>query len=154
MLLFPTTTGLYLLDTSDAFVNQFGILACALVTVIVLSAGLTALPKLQKHLNRTSSIKMGTKWRILVGGIAPVALGYMLINEIQTKSTEQYSGYPAWFNGVFGWGMAGALIVGAVLLSLIPWSDKSKLSDPEYDEFEAELAAEDAAEAAAEEVKS
>jgi NSS family neurotransmitter:Na+ symporter len=40
------------------------------------------------------------------------------------------------------------------LLSLIPWSDKSKLSDPEYDEFEAELAAEDAAEAAAEEVKS
>ena len=33
--------------------------------------------------------------------------------------------------------MAGALIVGAVLLSLIPWSDKSKLDDPEYDEFNA-----------------
>ncbi|PQZ96190.1 sodium-dependent transporter [Arthrobacter sp. MYb227] len=150
MVLFPTTTGLYLLDTSDAFVNQFGILACALVTVIVLSAGLTALPKLQRHLNRTSSLKMGTGWRILVGGIAPVALGYMLINEIQTKSTESYSGYPTWFNGVFGWGMAGALIVGAILLSLIPWSDKSKLKDPEYDEFDAALSAEEAAEAAQE----
>lgn len=27
--LFSTTTSLYLLDTLDAFVNQFGILACA-----------------------------------------------------------------------------------------------------------------------------
>jgi len=137
LILFPTTTGIHLLDTSDAFVNQFGILACALVTVIVVSAGLSSLPRLQKHLNLTSSIKMGAGWRILVGGIVPVALGYMLINEIQTKSTEQYSGYPAWFNGVFGWGMAGALIVGALLLSLIPWSEKSKLKDPEYEEFNA-----------------
>lgn len=135
LLLFPTTTGIQLLDTSDAFVNQFGILACALISVIVISAGLSSLPRLQKHLNRTSSVKMGTGWRILVGGVAPVALGYMLINEIQSKSSEQYSGYPAWFNGVFGWGMAGALIVGAILLTLIPWSDKSKLSDPEYDAF-------------------
>ena len=150
LILFPTTTGLQLLDTSDAFVNQFGILACALVTVIVLSAGLTSLPKLQKHLNRTSSLKMGVGWRILVGGIAPVALGYMLINEIQTKSTESYSDYPIWFNGVFGWGMAGALIVGALLLSLIPWSSKSKLNDPEYNEFDAALSAEETAEAAQE----
>ncbi len=137
LILFPTTTGIQLLDTSDAFVNQFGILACALVTVIVVSAGLGSLPRLQKHLNRTSTVKMGAGWRILVGGVVPVALGYMLINEIQTKSTEQYSDYPAWFNGVFGWGMAGALIVGALLLSLIPWNDKSKLKDPEYDEFDA-----------------
>lgn len=117
--------------------NQFGILACALVAVIVVSAGLSSLPRLQKHLNRTSTVKMGAGWRILVGGIVPVALGYMLINEIQTKSTEQYSGYPAWFNGVFGWGMAGALIVGALLLTLIPWSEKSRLKDPEYEEFNA-----------------
>lgn len=137
LVLFPTTTGIHLLDTSDAFVNQFGILACALVAVIVISAGLSSLPRLQQHLNRTSTIKMGTGWRIVVGGIVPVALGYMLINEIQTKSSEQYSGYPAWFNGVFGWGMAGALIVGAVLLSLIPWSEKSKLNDPEYEAFNA-----------------
>ncbi|MEV8143295.1 sodium-dependent transporter [Specibacter sp. NPDC078709] len=136
LVLFPTTTGLYLLDTSDAFVNQFGILACALVTVIVVSAGLTSLPRLQRHLNKTSSLKLGSWWRILVGGIVPVALGYMLITEVQAKSAEQYSGYPAWFNGVFGWGMAAALIVGAVLLSLIPWSEKSRLKDPEYDEFD------------------
>ena len=130
--LFSTTTSLYLLDTLDAFVNQFGILACALVVVIILGSGLGALPKLAKHLNRHSSIKLKTGWMVLVGGVGPAALGYMLLNEFQTKISESYSGYPLWFNGVFGWGMAGALILGAVLLSLVPWSRKSKLEDPEY----------------------
>ena len=141
--LFPTTTGLYLLDTMDAFVNQFGILACALIIVIVLGAGLGLLPKLAKHLNRHSSIKLGTGWKVLVGGVGPAALGYMLINELQTKMAEQYSGYPAWFNGIFGWGMAGALIVGAVLLSLIPWSSNSKLNDPEFEQHKANVEAEE-----------
>ncbi|WP_313813638.1 sodium-dependent transporter [Glutamicibacter sp.] len=151
LLLFPTTTGLYLLDTMDAFVNQFGILACALAIVIILGAGLGALPKLAKHLNRHSSIKLGTGWMVLVGGVGPAALGYMLINELQTKLSEQYSGYPAWFNGIFGWGMAGALLVGAVLLSLIPWSKNSKLNDPEYLQHQENVIAEEVPETAVKE---
>ena len=151
LVLFPTTTGLYLLDTMDAFVNQFGILACALVLVIVFGAGLGMLPKLAKHLNRHSSIKLGTGWKVLVGGIGPAALGYMLINELQSKMAESYSGYPVWFNGIFGWGMAGALIVGAIVLSLIPWSKNSKIDDPEFDQHRANVEAEEVPEAAGKE---
>ncbi|MNW52464.1 Sodium:neurotransmitter symporter family protein [compost metagenome] len=143
MILFPTTTGLYLLDTMDAFVNQFGILACALVIVIVFGAGLGMLPKLAKHLNRHSSIKLGTGWMVLVGGVGPAVLGYMLINEIQTKLATPYEDYPVWFLGIFGWGMAGALIVGAVLLSLVPWSKNSKKNDPEFDQHRANVEAEE-----------
>lgn len=143
LVLFPTTTGLYLLDTMDAFVNQFGILACALVLVIVFGAGLGMLPKLAKHMNRHSSIKLGTGWKVLVGGIGPAALGYMLINEVQSKINEPYSGYPAWFNGIFGWGMAGALIVGAVLMSLIPWGKNSKIDDPEFEQHQKNVEAEE-----------
>ena len=76
---------------------------------------------------------------VLVGGVGPAALGYMLLNELQSKIGEQYSGYPAWFNGIFGWGMAGALIVFAVLLSLIPWSRGSKLNDPEFEQHKAKV---------------
>ena len=151
LLLFPTTTGLYLLDTLDAFANQFGILACALVMVIVFGSGLGLLPKLAKHLNRHSSIKLGRGWMVLVGGIGPAILGYMLINEIQAKISEQYSGYPAWFNGIFGWGMAGALIVGAMLLSLIPWGKKSKIDDPEFAEHQKNVEAEEYPETAGKE---
>ncbi len=142
LLLFSATTGIYLLDTIDAFVNQFGILACALVMVIVFGSGLGMLPKLAKHLNRHSSIKLGTGWMVLVGGIGPAVLAHMLINEFQAKITEQYSGYPAWFNGVFGWGLCGLLIVVAGLISLIPWSKNSKLEDPEYDQHQQNVQAE------------
>lgn len=151
LILFPTTTGLYLLDTMDAFVNQFGILACALVLVIVFGAGLGMLPKLAKHMNRHSSIKLGTGWKVLVGGIGPAALGYMLINEVQSKVNESYSGYPLWFNGIFGWGMAGLLIVGAIVLSLIPWSKNSKINDPEFDQHRENVEAEELPEPAGKE---
>ncbi|WP_195706690.1 sodium-dependent transporter [Paramicrobacterium fandaimingii] len=133
ILLFPTTTGLNLLDVTDAFVNSFGIVAVALVVVIFLTAGFTALPKLRDHLNKTSSVKMGRTWMMFVGGITPIILGYILIDSLQTRIAEGYGDMPTWFVGVFGWGMAIALIVVAYLLSKLPWSSKSALHDPDID---------------------
>ncbi|GAB2509817.1 NSS family neurotransmitter:Na+ symporter [Paramicrobacterium agarici] len=133
ILLFPTTTGLNLLDVTDAFVNSFGIVAVALVVVIFLTAGFTALPKLRDHLNKTSSIRMGRTWMMFVGGITPIILGYILIDSLQTMISEGYGDMPAWFVGVFGWGMAIALVVVAYLLSKLPWSSKSALHDPDID---------------------
>lgn len=134
IVLFPTTTGLYVLDTVDGFVNQFGIVAGALVAVIVVVWIYRKLPSLREHVNRYSSFKLGGVWFILAGVVAPVVLAYMLVTEIIAKSTESYSGYPLWFNAIFGWGMSVALIVFAILMSFVPWSAKSKLNfDPEYD---------------------
>ena len=125
MLLFPTTTGLNLLDITDAFVNNFGIVAVALVATVTLTAGFGALPTLRNHLNRSSSFKVGRIWQVFVGGIAPIVLGYILINEIQNTVTNGYSGMPEWFINVFGWGMAIALVVISFLLTAIPWGNNS-----------------------------
>jgi NSS family neurotransmitter:Na+ symporter len=143
--LFPTATGLYLLDTSDAFVNSFGITLGALVTVIVLAWFLRKLPLLSAHLNRISTIKMRRTWMVLVAGVVPLALIYMVANEFITKISTTYEGYPAWFVGIFGWGMAGGLIVLALALTFIPWSSRSKAHlDPEYDSVVANEAKETA----------
>ena len=132
--LFPTATGLYLLDTSDAFVNSFGITLGALVTVVVLAWFLRKLPLLSAHINRVSTIKMRRTWMVLVAGIVPLALIYMVYNEFATKISTTYEGYPDWFVGVFGWGMAGGLVVLALALTFVPWSSRSKAHhDPEYD---------------------
>jgi neurotransmitter:Na+ symporter, NSS family len=133
ILLFPTTTGLNLLDVTDAFVNNFGIMAVALVAVVLLTYGLRSLPLLGSHVNETSSIKLGRGWRIMVGIVAPVVLGYILVNELIARIQEGYNDMPAWFVGVFGWGMAGALIVVAFILSLIPWSSRSAANHPVLD---------------------
>ncbi|MFD5278336.1 sodium-dependent transporter [Pseudarthrobacter sp. NPDC058362] len=145
LLLFPTATGLYLLDTSDAFVNSFGITLGALVTVVVLAWFLRKLPLLARHLNRTSTIRMHRGWIALIAVVVPAALIYMVYNEFATKIAEPYSGYPDWFLAVFGWGMAAALVVLALALTFIPWSSRSKLNyDPEYDALVAEEAKETA----------
>ncbi|MBN7793571.1 sodium-dependent transporter [Microbacterium esteraromaticum] len=134
--LFSTTTALLVLDTADAFINAFGIMAGAFVSVIVVSWVLYKLPVLREHLNRRSSFRVGRVWMLLVGVLAPVVLGYLLVSEIIAKSAEPYGGYPVWFLWVFGWGMVIGLIVLAVLLSLLPWSSRSHAKDdPDYDEF-------------------
>lgn len=133
LLLFPTTTGLNLLDVMDAFVNNFGIVAAALVCTVTLTAGFAALPTLRNHLNRSSSFKVGRVWQLLVGGIAPVVLGYILIGELQKVLTEGYGGMPRGFVNTFGWGMALGLIVIAIILSLLPWPAKSNAQKMDSD---------------------
>ncbi|WP_314475392.1 sodium-dependent transporter [uncultured Microbacterium sp.] len=136
MALFSTTTALSVLDTADAFVNSFGIMAVALVAVIIVAWLLHKLPVLVEHLNRRSSFRVGTIWKVLVGVLAPVVLGYLFISELIAKTSEPYSGYPGWFLAIFGWGMVIALVVLALILSALPWSGRSHAKDdPEYDEF-------------------
>ena len=136
MALFSTTTALTVLDTTDAFVNAFGIMTVALVAVIVVAWLLHRLPTLQEHLNRRSSFRTGWVWKILVGALAPIVLGYLFVSELIAKISTPYEGYPIWFLAIFGWGMVIALVVFAILLSLLPWSRRSHAKDdPEYDEF-------------------
>ena len=110
ILLFPTTTGLNLLDVTDAFVNNFGIMACALVTVLLVTYGFRKLPLLGGHVSEVSSIKLGLWWRIMVGIVSPIVLGYILISEVIKRIQEGYGdpAMPDWFVGVFGWGWPAA----------------------------------------------
>lgn len=136
MALFSTTTALAVLDTTDAFVNAFGIMAVALVAVIIVAWVFHKLPALQEHLNRRSSFRVGLVWKLLVGALAPIVLGYLFVTELITKIQTPYMGYPVWFLGIFGWGMVVALVIFAVLLSLLPWGTRSHAKDdPDYDEF-------------------
>ncbi|GAA4117648.1 sodium-dependent transporter [Enteractinococcus coprophilus] len=126
---FGTTSGVYLLDTLDKFVNQFGIVAAAFVAVVVVAWLLRRLGRMVTHLNKVSSFRLGTIYKILVAIVLPVVLGYMLISEFINLITaeEPYEGYPGWYVNTFGWGMALGLIVIAVILSLIPWPQNSAL---------------------------
>jgi NSS family neurotransmitter:Na+ symporter len=128
-LVFPTTMGLALLDTLDAFVNAYGIVAVAVVAVLILAYVVRGLPTLRDHLDFRGSFKIGKLWMVCVAVIAPLVLVVSLVLSTRDMLTagEPYSGYPAWFVGVFGWAMAVVLVVGAVVLSLVPWPARSHL---------------------------
>ena len=140
ILLFSTTTGLNLLDVTDSFVNNFGIVSVAFVAVVLLSYAFRALPKLAHHLNKTSSFKVGLGWRIMVGVVAPIVLGVILVSEAISRIKEGYGDppMPGWFVGVFGWGMVIALVVFAVIMSLLPWASHSAAHRPSEDALDLE----------------
>ncbi|WP_019146283.1 sodium-dependent transporter [Aeromicrobium massiliense] len=116
VLLFSTTSGLTVLDIVDFFINRFGILLAAVVMMVVLAWGVRSLPSLAAHLNRHGSLKLGRVWMALVGVVAPLALGYVLLSEFLDTVETPYGGHPTWMLNVFGWGTAAlVLVVGVVI---------------------------------------
>lgn len=126
VLLFGTTTGLPMLDVFDKFVNYFGIVAVAFVSLIAIVAN-EKLGLLGNHLNETSSFKVGFFWRLCIVLTSGV-LAFMLFSEGAKVFSEGYEGYPNWFVNTFGWGMSISLLVVAFFLSRLKWKSETKLT--------------------------
>jgi len=120
-LLFSTTTSLYALDIIDHFINHFGILLVAVVSMVMLAWVFRAVPTLARHLNRHGSLKLGYVWMALVSVITPAALAWVLVDQFRTDIETPYEGFPTWMLGWLGWGVAGGVIVVGLLASLVPW---------------------------------
>lgn len=121
VLLFSTTTGLIALDVVDNWANNIGIVGSAVLTTILVIWVLRKGPELRYHLNAVSTFRVGNIWVILVGVLAPVVLGYMLLSRVVTLIVDGYGGYPSGYLGIFGWGLIGFIIVAAVVLTFVPW---------------------------------
>lgn len=124
VVLFGTTTGLQMLDVMDKFVNYFGIVAVAFVSLVAIVSN-EKLGLLGNHINKSGSFKVGFVWRLCIV-ITTGILAFMLLSEGAKVFTNGYEGYPSWFVNTFGWGMAAALVVVAYLLSRLPWKNEEK----------------------------
>lgn len=133
--MFSTTSGLFVLDIVDHFINRFGILLVAVVSMVVLAWALRSLPLLADHLNRDGSIRLGRWWQVLLAVVTPVVLTYILVQELRAVIAEPYEGYPGWMLGVFGWGAAVAVVVVAFLATLLPWRASTPLEPVDGEEF-------------------
>ncbi len=130
LIFFSTTSGIYVLDIVDHFINQFGILLVAVVSMLVVAWGFRALPMLADHLNHNGSIHIGTWWRVLISIVAPLALAYILLDGLITDIDEPYEGYPTWMLLTFGWGAAVAVIVFGFLATAVRWRPETSLEVP------------------------
>ena len=134
--LLGTTGGVYVLDTMDNFINSFGILLVAAVSMVALAWVWRRLPTLAAHVNVRSSIKLRMWWYALVAVVVPIVLLTMLVIELRKNLAEPYEGYPAELLGVFGWGVVIAIPFIAMLLSLLPWKRGVDLDDPGSDQLD------------------
>ncbi len=130
LIFFSTTSGIYVLDIVDHFINQFGILLVAVVSMLVIAWGFRALPMLADHLNHNGSIHIGTWWRVLISIVAPAMLTYILVDGLVGDLEEPYEGYPQWMLLTFGWGAAVAVIVFGFLATTVRWRPETSLEVP------------------------
>jgi neurotransmitter:Na+ symporter, NSS family len=128
---FSTTSGVYVLDIVDHFINRYGILVVAVVSMLAVAWLARALRELADHMNRTGSVPLGSWWKVLISAITPLVLIVVLVRELTADLQTPYESYPSWMLGVFGWGIAVAVIVLAVLASLIRWRPETSPNVPE-----------------------
>lgn len=127
---FSTTSGVYVLDIVDHFINRYGILVVAVVSMLSVAWLARALGPLANHLNRTGSIQLKQGWKVMIGAITPLVLMVILARELADDIGTPYEGYPAWMLAVFGWGAAIAALVAGFLASRIRWRPETSLDLP------------------------
>lgn len=128
--LFPTTTGLGTLDIMDKFINVFGIVAIALVTLVIVGWGLRMFPVLSRHLDAISTIRTRGWWVGAVGVVTPIVLAVTLVGDTRELLINPYGGYTATQLLVYGWGLAVVIWVGSFILSRLPWAQGTQFEAP------------------------
>lgn len=130
--LFATRGGLFFLDAADYFINQFGVAAIGLVEVVLIAWAFRKLDVFKKHANSVSDIQIGTWWKVCLGLITPLVLGYMMFGLLKINILKQhtdsdgniignYEGYSNGFIWASGWSVAILAIVMAIIFTLFKW---------------------------------
>ncbi|MBM7570971.1 sodium-dependent transporter [Aquibacillus albus] len=143
-LFFANQGGLNLLDTVDHFINSYGVALAGLFEVVAIAWFAKSLKDFQNHANEVSDIKLGTWWRVCLGFITPIVLGYMMLQNLKSELTGSidpetgelvfYGKYPVDFLFNYGWVVAiGAMFVGA-LFTLKKWPKNSGAKNKSQDE--------------------
>jgi neurotransmitter:Na+ symporter, NSS family len=130
LVLFSTTSGIYVLDVVDHFVNQYGILVVALISMLVVAWALRALTGLGEHLNVHGRPRVGTGWRVLTSLVAPLALAVVLVFALDEDLDAPYEDYPTWLLMGFGWLLVVALPVVGFVVARLPWRAGTHLDGP------------------------
>ncbi|WP_026700581.1 sodium-dependent transporter [Salibacterium aidingense] len=130
-LIYATRGGINFLDAADYFINQFGVALLGLVEVVALAWFMRKLGTFQSHANAISDIRVGGWWKVCLGIITPVVLGYMMFDLFRQNLMKQfetdngnYEGYPDLFILVNGWGVAAAALIIGIIFTVFRWKNK------------------------------
>lgn len=113
-LIYTTGGGIRYLDVVDHFTNQYGIVLGGLFEVILIAWLANKLNEFREHANAVSYVPLGSWWNICLKWITPVLLTCMVLMTLLEELGKPYEGYP--YSGliVFGWGVLGIILVGAL----------------------------------------
>ena len=118
IILFSSTNAIKLVDIIDHFINNIGIVAGALISIILVSWFKRSLMKdLEAHINRISTVQLGKTWQLTLTIITPAVLLSTLVLTIGALLQKGYGDYSVSLQMWFGWGCIIFCILGALLFS-------------------------------------
>ncbi|MDR0594352.1 MAG: sodium-dependent transporter [Bifidobacteriaceae bacterium] len=139
---FGTKAGLANLDVVDKYTNEVGIVLSAVVMMVVVMWVYRRGREFSHHLTALSTFPVGPVWRFLVGLVAPLVLGYILVMTVLGLLGEPYGGYDRWLVNLGGWGVVGLGAAVALVLPLVAWP-RDPLDFQAYPAYGSEVGAAD-----------
>ena len=132
--LFGTRSGLNTLDIVDNFINNVGVVGCAVAMTVFTALVRPRLAGLRRHLNSVSAPSITPVWDFLVGIVIPAVLAFMLISSLITSLREGYDEYATYLVTIFGWGSVAFALIASAILTLVPWSHPQRNSTTPTDQ--------------------
>lgn len=97
----------------------------------------------QDHANGISDIRLGLWWKVCLGVITPVVLGYMMFDLFRTNllglfdtETGNYEGYSDAFILWGGWAVAAFAIIAGFVFMAIRWRSRDIVDEVDSQERE------------------
>lgn len=115
-LIFATKAGLYWLDITDHWVNDFNLVMIG-VFECVLVGWIFGAKKLREYFNKTSTIKFGRWWDIMIRYVTPIIMLLISISYLVENLSKAYGDYAPKYLIIGGWGVVIATIVAGFVLS-------------------------------------
>ncbi len=130
-IIFTTQGGLFWLDIVDHFLNHYGLVVVG-VGECILVGWMFKLEVIRRHINKVSSIKLGSWWNVLIKFIVPMILSLIIIWDLYHELKQPYENY-SWTSLILigrDW-VLFTLVVG-IVFAMRPW--KTDLLNQEKDQ--------------------
>ncbi len=118
--IFTTQAGLLWLDIVDHFLTHYGLIVVGIFECILVG-WFFRIKVLRQHINRISTIKLGSWWDILIKYFVPLVLGIILVGDLYTELRKPYGGY-TWASLILiGRDWILLTLVAAFVIASRPW---------------------------------
>ena len=123
--IFTTQAGLFWLDIVDHFLTHYGLVVVGIAECILVGWFFN-LEVIRDHINKVSSIKIGTWWGFLIRFFVPVILLIILVGDLYNEVQKPYEGY-SWTTLILigrDWVLATLLV--AFIIATRPWKTQKQ----------------------------
>jgi len=127
-LVFTTRSGLLILDITDHYVTNFGLVIAGILECILVGWVLKA-SVARHHVNEAGGRRLGVVWDICVKYVTPLFLLVIVVRSIVSEVSEAYGGYEIVHLIIFGLCWLVIPILVGIILSRFSWGPDLTFSD-------------------------